>query len=473
MSIINEAQQQLSAESMLAAAFPQGFLWGAATASYQIEGAVHEDGRSPSIWDTFAAIPGKVYQGQNGDVAADHYHLMNNDVAMMAQLGLGAYRFSIAWPRILPTGRVPLEPRGLDFYERLVDALLANNIQPYATLYHWDLPQALQDQGGWTNRDTAYAFADYAETVVKRLGNRVAGWITLNEPWCAAYLGYGIGIHAPGIQDRQTAITVGHHVLLAHGLALPRIRAHMKRDAQVGITLNFTPVYAIDERPETQHDVELVDAFTNRWFLDPIFRGRYPEQMFTSMGLQPPPMQDGDMQVISAPVDFLGVNNYTRTVIRGRDRTQVSSLLADTPDVVERIPGATYTEMGWEVHPQSLRDLLIRLYRDYAVPALYVTENGAAFNDVWSGSDLVQDPQRIDYLRTYLAGLGEAIAQGVPLKGYFVWSLLDNFEWAEGYSKRFGIVYIDYSSQRRIWKESAYWYANLIRNHQQAHLTPS
>lgn len=476
MSITNEIHTQFPpsmqvapsvqpfTEAALAATFPAQFLWGAATASYQVEGATHEDGRGPSIWDTFAATPGKVHQGENGDRATDHYHLFQDDIAMMARIGLGGYRFSIAWPRILPSGRGAINDPGLDFYDRLVDALLAKGIQPFATLYHWDLPQTLQDAGGWTNRDTAYAYADYAELVVKRLGDRVAGWITQNEPWCIAFLGYGIGIHAPGDRDLQAAVNAGHHVLLAHGLALPRIRAHMHAHAQVGISLNFTPVYPVDDRPETKQEVERADTLSNRWFLDALFRGSYPDHLFSMMGVTPP-IQDGDMALISAPLDFLGINNYSRMIVRGHE----DNVSVDNLDIVERIPGSAYTDMGWEVHPQSLHDLLLRLHREYAIPALYITENGAAFTDQWNGNEEVHDPLRIAYLREYLSAISSAMAQGVPLKGYFVWSLMDNFEWAEGYSKRFGIVYIDYPSQRRIWKDSAHWYANLISAHKQAH----
>lgn len=466
MSITNDIQTQSMTNAALAAAFPAHFLWGASTASYQVEGAAHEDGREPSIWDTFAATPGKVYQGENGDIATNHYHLFWDDIDLMARIGLGGYRFSIAWPRILPKGRGAVNVAGLDFYDRLVDAVLAKGIKPFATLYHWDLPQTLQDAGGWVARDTAYAFADYVELVVKRLGDRVAGWITLNEPWCIAYLGYGIGVHAPGIKDRQAAIDAGHHVLLAHGLALPRIRSHMNAEAQVGISLNFTPAYPADDRPETLQDVERADTFSHRWFLDPLFRGCYPQDMFSHMGLTPPSIQHGDMALISAPLDFLGVNNYSRTVVRGSE----ANTPPDELTVVERVAGATYTDMGWEVHPQALFDVLVNLQRDYALPALYITENGAAFTDqLHTNGNEVHDPQRIAYLHDYLSVIADAIAQGVPIKGYFVWSLLDNFEWAEGYSKRFGIVYVDYPTQRRIWKDSALWYADLITSHKQAH----
>ncbi|WP_220195985.1 GH1 family beta-glucosidase [Ktedonospora formicarum] len=464
MSSIEEIYPISRADLDLVRAFPKGFLWGAATASYQIEGAIKEDGRGPSIWDEFSATPGKVFQGHTGEVATDHYHRVPEDIVLMKELGLSAYRFSIAWPRVLPQGRGAINAAGLDFYERLVDELLAHGIAPFVTLYHWDLPLSLHKVGGWTNRDTAYAFADYADIVTKRLGDRVANWITLNEPWCSAYLGYGCGIHAPGIQDRQAAFVAGHHLLLAHGLALPRMRANIKSVAQVGLSLNFTPTYASDEREETKRDTELTDLFVNQWFISPIAHGRYPEGLFEALEVTPPPMQDGDLELIGAPIDFLGVNNYTRDVIRG-------GTIPARPDEsvkVGPVPGACYTEMGWEIHPQSFNELLLRLYHEYGMQALYITENGAAFKDTWNGDGVVHDPRRIAYIQEYLQAAAEAVEQGVPLRGYFTWSLLDNFEWAEGYSKRFGIVYVDYQTQRRIIKDSGHWYKALLSAHRDA-----
>lgn len=465
MSITHEGHPHVQAKPELAAAFPADFLWGAATAAYQIEGAASEDGRGPSIWDEFAATPGKTYQGESGAVAADHYHRVAEDTDLMRQLGLGAYRFSIAWPRILPQGRGTVNAAGLDFYDRLVDTLLAKGITPFVTLYHWDLPAPLQREGGWTNRATAYAFADYAEIVARRLGDRVTGWITLNEPWCSAYLGYGIGVHAPGVQDRQAAVDAAHHLLLAHGLAVPRIRANTHEQAQLGIALNLTLSYPADERPETLRDTALSNTFGNSWFLDPLFRGRYPAGLFASLKLAHPPVQDGDLELAAAPLDFVGVNNYFRLVIRGAQ----AQPLADRCESVAPVPGSCYTAMGWEIYAHGLRDLLLYLHREYAPAKIYVTENGAAFDDCWDGGDIVSDPRRIDYLRTYIEGVAEARAQGVPVCGYFVWSLMDNFEWAEGYAKRFGIVYVDYPSQRRILKESGYWYASLLAAHRKAH----
>jgi len=449
---------QTQVETDLAKRFPAYFLWGAATASYQIEGGVHEDGRGSSIWDDFANTPGKTYQGQNGEVADDHYHRIEEDTDLMAQLGLGAYRFSIAWPRILPEGRGTVNQAGLDFYDRLVDMLLAKGIQPFATLYHWDLPSPLERNGGWPNRDTAYAFAEYAEIVARRLGDRVANWITLNEPWCSAYLGYGIGLHAPGLSDRQAAIDAAHHLLLGHGLAVQRMRAHLPSSAQVGITLVLNQIYGADERAETVRDVELANEFSNGWFLDPIYRGGYSERFFEHMALNAPPIQEGDLDCISVPLDFLGVNNYSRILVRGT-RTQP---LADHFDSVSPVPNACYTDMGWEIYPNGLRDLLVNVGRNYPVGKLYVTENGAAFPDVWDGADTVSDPRRVDFLSAYITACAEAVEQGAPLWGYFVWSLMDNFEWSEGYAKRFGVVYIDYPTQRRVIKESGHWYAALL-----------
>jgi len=458
MSITSNPHMQIQAETDLARRFPAHFLWGAATASYQIEGATREDGRGSSIWDDFANTPGKVYGGDTGEVAADHYHRVEEDTDLMVRLGLGAYRFSIAWPRILPEGRGRINPAGLDFYDRLVDTLLAKGIEPFVTLYHWDLPSKLEREGGWLNRATAYAFADYAEIVTRRLGDRVANWITLNEPWCSAYLGYGIGVHAPGLSNRQAAIDAAHHLLLGHGLAVPRMRAHLPPGAQVGITLVLNQIYGADERAETARDVELANEFSNGWFLDPIYRGAYPERFFEHMALNPPPIQEGDLDSISAPLDFLGVNNYFRILVRGV-RTQPP---ADSIEGVVPVPNACYTDMGWEIYPNGLRDLLVNVGRNYPVGKLYVTENGAAFPDVWDGGDTVSDPLRVDYLRAYITACAEAIEQGVPLRGYFVWSLVDNFEWSEGFAKRFGLVYIDYPTQCRVIKESGYWYAALL-----------
>jgi beta-glucosidase len=470
MSITDETVSQAStlADAQPAPAtpaFPPDFLWGAATSAYQIEGAAHEDGRAPSVWDRFAAMPGTTYQGETGEVAADHYHHMEDDVALMARLNLNAYRFSLSWPRILPQGTGVVNERGLDFYDRLVDALLARGIRPLATLYHWDLPVTLEDRGGWLNRDTAYAFADYAEVVARRLGDRVQWWLTHNEPWCSAYLGYAVGIHAPGIRDTQLAVNAGHHVLLSHGLSVPRLRAQLSSQAQVGIALDFYPVYAADGRAETMRAVKRADTFRNRWFLDPLFRGRYPDELFSDLGVVPPPAHAGDFSVISTPIDFLGVNYYSRWLVRDfEDALTIGEQTAhaNSFEAIERIPGASYTEMGWEIYPDGLANILTRIHGEYAPRALVVTESGAAFNDHLDGNDSIHDQQRIDYLREHIQTVARVMRQGVPIKGYIVWSFLDNFEWSEGYRKRFGLVYVDYPTQRRIIKDSGRWYASFV-----------
>ncbi|MGZ3663424.1 MAG: GH1 family beta-glucosidase [Ktedonobacterales bacterium] len=439
----------------LVACFPSDFLWGVATSAYQIEGATHEDGRSLCIWDRFATIPGAIYQGQNGDPAADHYHRMREDVALMAQIGIRSYRFSVAWPRILPDGTGAVNPRGLAFYDRLVDVLLEHGITPMLTLYHWDLPLSVHDRGGWLSRGTAFAFAEYADTVARHLGDRVKRWITVNEPYCAAYLGYGIGQHAPGMRDPQAAFIAAHHLLLGHGLAVQRIRQTVP-DASVGITLDLSPVYGNDDRPETRAAVTRLDRFRNRWLLDPIFHGKYPDTLFAEQHVAAPPIEEGDLAIISAPTDFLGINYYTRMLVSG---------IPDNPGAFKQVyavPGASYTAMNWEVFPQGLTDLLLRLHREYAPHALFVTENGAAYDDELDGGDRIRDPERKHYLVTHIEAIAYAIEQGVPLQGYFAWSLMDNFEWAEGYAKRFGVVYVDYPTQRRIIKDSGYWYRDFL-----------
>jgi beta-glucosidase len=431
--------------------FPADFRWGAATASYQIEGAATEDGKGPSIWDTFCRVPGAIHTGDTGDVACDHYHRYREDVGLMQGLGFNAYRPSISWPRIFPTGSGQVNAKGLDFYDRLIDALLEAKITPLVTLYHWDLPQALQDQGGWQNRDTCTAFADYAETVAGRLGDRVQHWITHNEPAVTAWAGYMIGHHAPGLHEYEAGGQVAHHLLLSHGLALQAIRAASKAQAQVGITLNLHPVY-----PASQHEADLAEAEQARarfyhWFMDPIFLGTYPTAALQAYGIAAPRIEEGDMDLISAPLDFLGVNYYSPI--------RIASSQSGASD---RRPGAEYTEMGWEVYPEGLRDLLVQINRDFAPPAIYITENGAAYNDVLEEDGTVNDPARQRYLQGHLCMAHEAIQQGVPLKGYFAWSLMDNFEWAFGYSKRFGIIYVEYETQQRFIKQSGNWYGEVI-----------
>jgi beta-glucosidase len=435
---------------------PNGFIWGAATASYQIEGAVHEDGRGESIWDRFSHTPGKTENGDTGDVACDHYHRMADDVGIMKELGLHAYRFSIAWPRILPEGTGAVNAAGLDFYDRLVDRLLKERITPFVTLYHWDLPQALQDRGGWANRATVEAFRTYADVVSKRLGDRVRYWITHNEPWVAAMLGNLQGLHAPGIRDLATSLQVAHHLLLSHGVAVPVLRANSDPSAAIGITLNLNSVEENTGSEEDRAAAYREHAVTNRWFLDPLFRGRYPEITPQNAPMEMVPIRDGDLEQIRAPIDFLGVNNYFRTVVKAGPTGDGSD------DQVLKPEFAEYTTMGWEVFPDGFYNLLTRLQRDYQPPALYVTENGAAFADTVGDDGKVHDPRREHYIREYLRAAHRAIADGVNLQGYFVWSLLDNFEWAYGYSQRFGITYVDYPTQQRIIKNSGRWYARAI-----------
>ncbi|TCL72326.1 broad-specificity cellobiase [Hydrogenispora ethanolica] len=436
--------------------FPVDFVWGAATAAYQIEGAVREDGRGESIWDRFSHTPGKIQGGDTGDVACDHYHRYREDVALMREMGLKGYRFSIAWPRIVPAGKGALNPKGLDFYNALVDRLLANGITPYATLYHWELPQLLQDRGGWDNRDTAAYFAEYAAVVFESLGDRVRHWITLNEPSVVAYNGHAIGEHAPGFTDYALAVRVSHHLNLAHARAVAAYR-QLNQGGVIGTTLNLTSVYPAGNAPEDGAAARIADGMYNRWFLDPVLKGAYPRDILELFGqkLQAPVIQAGDLErIAAAPIDFLGLNYYSRLLVRSAP---------SSPFGYEAVRGAgPCTAMGWEIYPDGLYDLLVRLDRDYGHPRLLVTENGAAFDDPLQAGR-VADPERIAYLREHFLAARRAIESGVRLEGYFVWSLLDNFEWAHGYSRRFGLIYVDYPTQERIWKDSARWYQGVIR----------
>jgi beta-glucosidase len=415
--------------------FPPDFLWGAATAAYQIEGAVREDGRGESIWDRFAHSPGAIERGETGDVAADHYHRWRDDLDLMAHIGLKAYRFSIAWPRILPEGTGAPNPRGLAFYDRLVDGLLERGIQPLPTLYHWDLPQALQDRsGGWASRDTAARFAQYARIVFEALGDRVTRWITLNEPWVSAFLGHLVGIHAPGQRDLQTALRASHHLLLGHAKAVEAFRTS-GRSGQIGITLDLQVSDPASDREEDLLAARLADGHTCRWFLDPLFRGSYPADVVAQHQAAGPDfghVRDGDLAAIARPIDFLGMNYYFRQSVRAS-----SDPLGY--QVVPTSSGPT-TEMGWPIRPSGLRDQLLRLHREYTQGPIYITENGFADHLDPDAQGPVQDTGRIEYLRDHLAAAEEAIAGGVDLRGYFVWSLMDNFEWALGYRPRFGLV---------------------------------
>ena len=440
-------------------ALPADFVWGAATAAYQIEGAVDEDGRGESIWDRFCTVPGAVRGGDSGAVACDFYHRHSEDVALMRELGLDAFRFSVAWPRVLPEGRGRVEPRGLDFYDRLVDELLEAGIRPFVTLYHWDLPQALEDAGGWPARATAEAFARYVEVVAERLGDRVRHWTTHNEPFCTSWLGYGYGIHAPGRRAVADALAAAHHALLSHGWAVESLR-RASPGSEVGIALDSWPVLPAGDAPEDVEAARLEDGVASRWFFDPVLRGSYPEDVLERFAPAAPPVLDGDLAAIAAPLDFIGVNNYSRRFVRAAPD--------GGPPIGVRVASGRLTDMGWEVHPGSLAAVLTRLHEEYAVPALYVTENGAAFADVRGHDGRVHDLERVEYLRDYVAAVGETVAAGVPVRGYFVWSLLDNFEWSYGYSKRFGLVYVDYPTLERVRKDSFAWYRRAIAGSRRA-----
>lgn len=435
--------------------FPQGFLWGAATASYQIEGAAEEDGRGLSIWDTFSRTPGKVEEGHTGDVACDHYHRWPQDIELMKSLGLQAYRFSIAWPRIFPIGRGEVNERGLDFYSALVDGLLEAGITPFATLYHWDLPQTLQDQGGWPARSTAEAFVDYVDLVSRSLGDRVKHWATLNEPFVSAALGYEMGIHAPGHTSVDEMVAASHHLLLGHGWSVPVIRRNVA-DAQVGIVLNCSVQMAASRSAADRAAAWQADGYVNRWYLDPLNGRGYPADMVAVFNNDMSVVHAGDLDAIAAPIDFMGLNYYNRGLHRSKKIQEDQNL----PREIELNPNPT--EMGWEVYPEGLYETLGRIWFDYRYPKeFYVTENGAAYNDTATNGS-VDDPLRVSYYREHLKSAARAIDAGIPLKGYFAWSLLDNFEWGYGYTKRFGIVYVDYETQQRIPKSSARFYSQVI-----------
>jgi beta-glucosidase len=437
------------------AVFGPDFVWGVATAAYQIEGAVHADGRGQSIWDTFSHTRGKVLSDDTGDVACDHYHRWREDLDLLRQLGVGAYRFSIAWPRIVPDGKSAPNTAGLDWYARLVDALLEANIEPWVTLYHWDLPQPLQDAGGWTERATTDAFARYAELVSRRLGDRVRNWITLNEPWCCAFMGYGSGEHAPGLRDARLALAASHNLLVAHGRAVQVLRS-TSPGARVGIVLNPAPVEAASDRESDVAAAQRVDGQRNRWFLDPLYGRGYPADLLEHFGARFEAPSAADLALIAAPTDFLGVNYYQPTIARA-DPTEPFLGASDV-----RPDRARLTDNDWLVHPSGLRALLARIAADYPVSQLFVTENGAAYADPPPDDGRVHDLERTRFLADHVAELGRAVEAGVPVSGYFVWSLLDNFEWARGFADRFGLVHVDYATQRRTLKESGRWYRSLI-----------
>lgn len=441
--------------------FPEGFLWGVSTSAYQIEGAVHADGRGQSIWDTFSHIPGKIANNDNGDRAADSYHLWQQDIALMKELGVPAYRFSLAWPRIFPEGTGELNEAGLAHYDRLVDALLAAGIMPVVTLYHWDLPTALA--GAWLNRATVEAFIEYTDVVTRRLGDRVKMWTTINEPFCAAFLSYAFGQHAPGETNLAHALEAGHHLLLAHGQAVPVVRANVP-GARVSIVMNPGPVYAASDSAADREAVRFRDGQDNRWLFDPLFGRDYPADMradFARMGVwkdTPDYVRSGDMESIAAPIDMLGMNYYSRSLVRA------SSDHPERPELGLRyVPDrAASTDFGWEIYPQGLFDILDWVNRTYAPKSLFIAENGASYADGPDASGRIHDERRIAYLRSHLCQLTRAIEAGIPLEAYFHWSLLDNFEWAAGYSQRFGLVHVDFASGKRLIKDSGYFYRQVI-----------
>jgi beta-glucosidase len=452
--------------------FPDRFLWGVATSAYQIEGATREDGRGESIWERFAQTPGAIADGSDAIVACDHYHRWPEDLALMQWLGVGAYRFSVAWPRLLPYGRGRLNHAGLGFYDRLVDALLAANIEPFVTLYHWDLPQPLEDTGGWAARATVDAYLEYVDIVSTALGDRVRHFITHNEPWCVSVLGYADGVHAPGRRDWPAALAAAHHLLLSHGLAAPLIRANAN-DAAVGITLNLVPTEPASPSAADNDASRARDGAFNRWFLDPLYGRGYPEDVIADhvdAGHLPAPelpfVLPGDLARIAAPTDFLGINYYSRAVVR-------SERVAESDNAPRTVhPGDERTAIGWEVYPDGLRQLLARVQRDYAPPAVYITENGAAYDTAPDADGKVHDVERQRFLHAHLTAALEACHAGVPLAGYFAWSLLDNYEWQEGYRQRFGLVWVDFATQRRVIKESAAQYRAIIAANALPHVTP-
>ena len=455
--------------------FPPGFTWGTATAAYQIEGAAALDGRTPSIWDTYCRIPGRVRNGDTGDIATDHYHRWREDVGLMADLGVGAYRFSLAWPRVQPTGRGPAAQKGLDFYRRLVDELLERGIEPVVTLYHWDLPQELEDAGGWPERGTADHFAEYAALAADALGDRVRTWTTLNEPWCSAFLGYASGVHAPGRTDQVAALRAAHHLNLAHGKAVQALRAALPGSARLSITLNIHQVRTVTDSPADRDAGRRIDAVGNRIFTGPLLHGAYPDDLLrdTAHLTDWSFVRDGDTTVIRQPLDFLGVNYYAPTLVSAAEGEgshdsdgHGNSVFSPWPGG-ERVsfhqPSGPTTAMGWAVDPSGLYDLLRRLGSDFPDLPLVITENGAAYDDYVDPQGAVRDPDRIRYLHGHLTAVHRAIEAGVDVRGYFLWSLLDNFEWGYGYSRRFGAVYVDYPTGNRIPKASARWYAEVAR----------
>lgn len=445
--------------------FPEGFEWGAATAAYQIEGAAREGGRGSSVWDDFSHTEGKVARGHTGDVACDHYHRMDSDVATMAELGLRTYRFSISWSRVMPDGRGRVNRDGLDFYHRLVERLLAHEITPCPTLFHWDLPSGLESIGGFRNRDTCSWFADYAALMVQELGDRVTRWSTFNEPWCYAYLGHAAGVHAPGLRDPKAAVTVAHHQLLAHGIAVQAMRA--ERDGlDLGIVINPSPVRSEGRPPASTDDLRRVDAIHNRWWFDALLKGSYPADLLDDFGSLADAIEPGDLPTIAQPLDWIGINYYFDILLRARQADDPTARpLLQYPTVTGATDAAMrteHTDMGWPITPEGFTELLVRLHDDHPnLPPVFITENGCAYDDpVIDGR--CADPRRIDYLDLHLRAVADAIAAGVDVRGYYQWSLMDNFEWALGYDKRFGLIHIDFDTLERTWRDSAHWYRDVI-----------
>ncbi len=429
--------------------FPSDFVWGVATSAFQIEGAASDDGKGESIWDRFCRVPGAIADASNGDVACDHYHRLEGDLDLIASLGVDAYRFSLSWPRVQPQGAGAWNEKGLAFYDRMIDGLLKRGVQPYLTLNHWDLPQALQEGGGWAARDTAHRFVDYARGIQARLGDRLAAVTTHNEPWVIAVLGHEHGTFAPGLKSRKTAVQVAHHLLVSHGLALQALRADGCR-AKLGIVLNLAPSMPATDSPADAAQAIRDDARGRRWYTDPLFKGDYPHEVLAELGADAPVVEAGDMAHIAAPMDYLGVNYYSRHVASAGEPFDAKAR------------GLPVNDMGWEIYPQGLTDLLLRMHRDYNLPPVFITENGGAFKDPFINGK-VHDADRTEYLQTHIVAAAAALAQGVPMAGYMVWSLMDNFEWSSGYAKRFGIVHVDYATQQRTLKDSAYWYRDFLQ----------
>ena len=429
--------------------FPTNFIWGVATAAFQIEGGGESDGKGPSIWDRFCEQPGAIADKSNGLIACNHFNNWRDDIQIISELGVNAYRMSISWPRVQPKGQGDWNAKGLDFYDRIIDSLLEKNIAASVTFNHWDLPDALQQMGGWANRETVHRFVDYAQTVARRLGDRVHSFTTHNEPWVIAQLGHETGIFAPGIKHRGVAAQVSHHLLLSHGLALQALRAE-RQAAKLGIVLNLAPMHSATESKEDLQKTKLEDGRLLRWYMDPLFKGHYPTDVLEFLGHDAPQIESADMVHIQQPLDFLGVNYYSRSVVSASDSWDVQK---------SKLP---LTDMQWEIYPEGLTELLLRLHRDYSLPAIYITENGAAFKDELVNG-VVRDENRIQYLQQHITAISKAMDQGVPVEAYMVWSLMDNFEWASGYEKRFGIVHVDYTTQKRTLKDSALWYQQFLR----------